>query len=839
MNKYSLSLLFLLFVFFAKAQDPVRVRVACVGNSITYGAGIDRRFQNSYPAYLQQFMGASYDVRNFGVNGRVMLHRGDYPFIADENYRQLLDFNPDIVVMKLGTNDSKPWNWIYKEDFEGDMTAFIHTLKALPAHPKIYACLPVPAKECPSGITDSVIVDGVIPAIRRVAEREELPIIDLYKSMEPYYPKLFPDKIHPNAEGAAVMAGMIYKELTGNEAPEAHSPQQAFPGRKSEWNGCNRYDFVLAGRDCIVVTPKNPAPGNPWIWRPAFFDAFPPVDKALLEKGFHITYMDLTHLYGTPRAVELGNMFYNTLCHDYGLSNRVVVEGLSRGGYYTFNWAAANPDKVACLYVDAPVCDLTSWPGKQKNPELWDALLKEWDVEDVQSEEGFCGNALCKVNTLVENHIPVMAVCGLADDVVPYSDNFQKVGRAMQERGGIVEQILKPGCGHHPHSLENPEPVVDFILRYQNGYTDTQSIQKRSLLTNAFHRFYEEKKGVVAFLGGSITEMNGWRNMIEEDLKQRFPETEFTFIEAGIASTGSTPHAFRFEKDILQQGTPDLMFFEAVVNDDCNGFDTKAQTRGTEGVIRHALKANPNMDIVMMHFIHDGFLPVLKEGRVPDVIRNHEWVANYYNLPSLNLTQEVWNRMQRGEFSWEEFGGTHPAPLGHRVYTATINRLFDFTALAMPEHKQIAAHPIPEHPLDDFNYEGGHFIPLSEATHLKGFQVQEDWAPKEQIGTREGFVHVPMLTAETSGASFRLSFTGCAVGIFCVSGPHACVLEYRTDHGKWKKLNTATQWSSYLYIPWVYMLETELKNKKHILEVRVAKGDATECQIRNFVVNTK
>lgn len=113
--------------------------------------------------------------------------------------------------------------------------------------------------------------------------------------------------------------------------------------------------------------------------------------------------------------------------------------------------------------------------------------------------------------------------------------------------GGNVEIILKPGCDHHPHSLDNAEPVVDFIIRNQPDYQKKQVIHQRGSLTNSYLKFAKEKKGCVAFLGGSITEMRGWRNMIQEDLKQRFPETEFTFIDAGIPSTGSTPHAFRLK----------------------------------------------------------------------------------------------------------------------------------------------------------------------------------------------------------------------------------------------------------------------------------------------------
>ena len=179
-----------------------------------------------------------------------------------------------------------------------------------------------------------------------------------------------------------------------------------------------------------------------------------------------------------------------------------------------------------------------------------------------------------------------------------------------------------------------------------------------------------------------------------------FPETEFTFIDAGIPSTGSTPHAFRFENDVLQKGMPDLLFVEAAVNDDTNGFDYIRQTRGMEGIIRHARTVSPEMDIVMLHFIYDPFIPLLDKGIQPQVIMNHESVANHYYVSSINLAEEVAQRMRDGEFDWKEFGGTHPAWNGHTYYAAAINRLFDLEWSGDVAKKTVRAHEVPERPID-------------------------------------------------------------------------------------------------------------------------------------------
>lgn len=612
--------------------------------------------------------------------------------------------------------------------------------------------------------------------------------------------------------------------------------------KKSEWNGCDRYDFTFKDRQATVVVPKKAAKGNPWIWRPAFFDAFPSVDKALLEKGFHIVYYDVTHLYGSPRAVSLGTEFYKDITDRYGLSPKVTLEGFSRGGLFAFNWAAQNTDKVACIYVDAPVCNVFSWPGR-KNATLWNDLLKEWNLTDAEMEH-FKGNPIDNLAPIAAAGIPIISVCGDSDQTVPYKENMDVVRSRYLAAGGPVEVILKKGCDHHPHSLDNPEPVVDFILRQQPEYEKYLHYTLRGSLQNSFHKFEKERRARVAFLGGSITEMNGWRNMVEQQLQQRFPYTQFEWVEAGIGSTGTTPGSFRLQHDILSKGKIDLLFVEAAVNDDTNGFSALEQVRGMEGEVRHALESNPEMDIVMLHFIYDPFIPLIARRQMPDVILNHERVANHYLIPSVNLCQEIGERMQDGEFTWDDFGGTHPKPFGHKFYAAAIGHLFDEMWRGVSPEGPIVAHEIPVKPLDTYSYYNGDFIALEKARLNKGWELVGNWHPDNKAEKRNGFVDVPMLEATRPGDRLTLDFRGKAIGIFCVSGPSAGILEYSVDGAPFKELDTFTQWSHNLYIPWVYMLETELEDTDHKLVLRISKKKnpasmGTECQIRNFVVNGK
>jgi hypothetical protein len=385
---------------------------------------------------------------------------------------------------------------------------------------------------------------------------------------------------------------------------------------------------------------------------------------------------------------------------------------------------------------------------------------------------------------------------------------------------------------------------VDSVLQHQPEYIQKHHINIRGNLNNSRIVFENEKVGRVAFLGGSITEMKGWHNEVMDQLKQRFPTTKFEFVEAGIGSTGSTPGAFRIKKDALMNGKVDLLFVEAAVNDHTNGFDSIAQIRGMEGEIRQALLSNPNMDIIMQHFIYDPFIPILNAGKIPNVMLNHEKVAEHYQIPSINQAQEIAERMQAGEFDWKQFGGTHPAPLGHKYYAAAIDALFDQMWSVNYPDVQLKPHQLPANPLDVYSYFNGKLVSPQEAKVKKGWNYESPWTPKEKGQVREKNQNTAILEALTPGATLSFKFTGTAIGIYCLAGPNAGILEYSVDNATFKSLDLFTQWSSFLYIPWVYMLESQLTDKKHKITLRMStdkntssKGNA--CQIYYFAVNGK
>ena len=192
------------------------VRVACVGDSITFGAGVEKREVNNYPTVLGQLLGAGFETKNFGVSGATLLQNGDHPYWKTGAFKAATDYAPKIVVIKLGTNDSKPQNWKLKEQFGVDLRAMADHFAALPSKPKIYLCLPAPVYQERWGINEPVVKGEVIPIINEVAKEKGLAIIDLYTALSGH-PEMFPDKIHPNAAGAALLAKTVHAALTAGK----------------------------------------------------------------------------------------------------------------------------------------------------------------------------------------------------------------------------------------------------------------------------------------------------------------------------------------------------------------------------------------------------------------------------------------------------------------------------------------------------------------------------------------------------------------------------------------------------------------------------------------------
>lgn len=194
-------------------------RVACVGNSITDGYGIDMADVQGYPAQLQKLLGTDYSVKNFGVSARTLLNHGDHPYMNEQAWKEAKDFCPDIVVVKLGTNDSKPLNWdAYGKEFRTDMQQMIDELKALPTNPRIILCTPIKANDTHNPgsagqIRDSVIEAAIVPVIQKVAKKNKLEVLNLRTALELGTDQYQRDAVHPTPKGAVIIAKRVAEAI--------------------------------------------------------------------------------------------------------------------------------------------------------------------------------------------------------------------------------------------------------------------------------------------------------------------------------------------------------------------------------------------------------------------------------------------------------------------------------------------------------------------------------------------------------------------------------------------------------------------------------------------------
>ncbi len=243
------------------------------------------------------------------------------------------------------------------------------------------------------------------------------------------------------------------------------------PAKTNTWKTFARYDFTVDGCACWVAVPKTPRPGNPWVWClefPTAFDSRTGVMK-LVADGYYYVHMSVGNTFGSPAAQAHLDAFYSHIVAK-GLSPKGTLIGVSRGGLYAYRFAAAHPERVVCIYGDAPVCDFKSWPGgkgKGKGSKGdWTSLLKCYGFNDEAEALAFKGNPVDQLEPLAKAGIPLIHVVGDADDVVPVAENTALIEQRYQALGGTINVFHKPGVGHHPHGLDDPAPVIELIEKY-------------------------------------------------------------------------------------------------------------------------------------------------------------------------------------------------------------------------------------------------------------------------------------------------------------------------------------------------------------------------------------
>ena len=218
-------------------------------------------------------------------------------------------------------------------------------------------------------------------------------------------------------------------------------------------------EFEFNGYKATVIIPKNP--NGKWIWKTEFLYSFDKAEVALCEKGYTRVYYQISDKYGSYNAVRLMHMFHLFIVKKYNLEEKANLFGFSRGGLYAFNYALFYPEYVNKVYLDAPVLNLKSWPPKDSIDQK--IFFAEYNLNK-NTFESFQDSPIDHLEEFQKNNIPLLIVAGDSDYVVPFSENGQILVEYYKKCGTQVELYLKENCGHHPHSLQDVQPIVQFVL---------------------------------------------------------------------------------------------------------------------------------------------------------------------------------------------------------------------------------------------------------------------------------------------------------------------------------------------------------------------------------------
>ena len=226
----------------------------------------------------------------------------------------------------------------------------------------------------------------------------------------------------------------------------------------------------IAGKSVTIKVPDQAAPGKPWLWVGEFPGHLKAIEDGLVEKGWHVVYVDLKDQFGSPRAMEVWEQVYEEMHSKRGLSAKPALLGISRGGLYVTAWTRLHPDRVSVLYLDNGVCDIRSWPAGFPLTKQGKGSPKDWAL--CKSEFGYTSDAEAGEKAAkpsdgmlpaIQAGVLLISCHGTADSVVPYEDNAAHLVKMWQENGGPLKLFPKEGGDHHPHGLPDPAPLIAAI----------------------------------------------------------------------------------------------------------------------------------------------------------------------------------------------------------------------------------------------------------------------------------------------------------------------------------------------------------------------------------------
>ena len=254
-----------------------------------------------------------------------------------------------------------------------------------------------------------------------------------------------------------------------------------FTGKKSSFRGFDRFEVVTDKGSISVICPKNPKANKPWMWRSIFWGKesravkrCTDADAKLLEMGYYVVVAP-GDVSGHPRGNVAIDAAYKLLTEKYGFAKKLSMASMSRETLALFRWASANPEKVSSIYVDNGVCNVRSWPaGKlvegsnsegKGNKRSWNLLKQSYDFQSDQEALAVKASPIDWLEPIAKAKIPILLVCGTEDKTVPYSENGEILKKRYQALGGDIQVILEKK-DHHPHGLNDPQQILDFITKY-------------------------------------------------------------------------------------------------------------------------------------------------------------------------------------------------------------------------------------------------------------------------------------------------------------------------------------------------------------------------------------
>ena len=217
-------------------------------------------------------------------------------------------------------------------------------------------------------------------------------------------------------------------------------------------------EFVFNGFDATILIPDNF--NGKWIWKTEFFYAFDKAEKALFDMGYARVYYQISDMYGSDHAARLMHQFHLQVAKNHGLTTKPCLFGFSRGGLYAFNYALYYPECVDKIYLDAPVLNLKSWPPKDS--EEHKQMLNEYMLNE-STFETFKFSPIDRLEELSTSKLPILLIAGLKDTVVPYNENGKIMADYYVKNNLPIKVITKPDCDHHPHSLDDVTPIINFV----------------------------------------------------------------------------------------------------------------------------------------------------------------------------------------------------------------------------------------------------------------------------------------------------------------------------------------------------------------------------------------